>query len=51
MVRGMIENFTRDWVIRRRLSADFSSAPIHVYAVCGSSLPLPADEFGRSIVA
>ena len=35
MVRGMIENFTRDWVIRRRLSADFSSAPIHVSPSAG----------------
>ena len=35
MVRGMIENFTRDWVIRRRLSADFSSAPIHVTPSAG----------------
>jgi FkbM family methyltransferase len=35
VVRGMIENFTRDWVIRRRLSADFSSAPIHVTPSAG----------------
>ncbi len=35
MVRGMIENFTRDWVIRRRLSADFSNAPIHVTPSAG----------------
>ncbi len=35
MVRGMIENFTRDWVIRRRLSADFSHAPIHVTPSAG----------------
>ncbi len=35
MVRGMIENFTRDWVIRRRLSAEFSSAPIHVSPSAG----------------
>ena len=35
MVRGMIENFTRDWVIRRRLSVDFSNAPIHVTPSAG----------------
>jgi FkbM family methyltransferase len=35
VVRGMIENFTRDWVIRRRLSVDFSSAPIHVSPSAG----------------
>ena len=35
MVRGMIENLTRDWVIRRRLSVDFSSAPIHVSPSAG----------------
>jgi FkbM family methyltransferase len=35
VVRGMIETFTRDWVIRRRLSADFSSAPIHVSPSAG----------------
>ena len=35
MVRGIIENLTRDWVIRRRLSADFSSAPIHVSPSAG----------------
>jgi FkbM family methyltransferase len=35
VVRGMIESFTRDWVIRRRLSADFSSAPIHVTPSAG----------------
>ncbi len=35
MVRGMIENFTRDWVIRRRLSGDFSNAPIHVTPSAG----------------
>jgi FkbM family methyltransferase len=35
VVRGMVENLTRDWVIRRRLSADFSSAPIHVTPSAG----------------
>ena len=35
VVRGMIETLTRDWVIRRRLSADFSSAPIHVTPSAG----------------
>jgi FkbM family methyltransferase len=35
VVRGMIESFTRDWVIRRRLSADFSSVPIHVTPSAG----------------
>jgi FkbM family methyltransferase len=35
VVRGLIENMTRDWVIRRRLSADFSSAPIHVTPSAG----------------
>lgn len=35
MLRGLLENFTRDWVIRRRLSADFSRAPIHVTPSAG----------------
>jgi FkbM family methyltransferase len=35
VVRGMVENLTRDWVIRRRLSADFSRAPIHVTPSAG----------------
>ena len=35
MVRGIIESLTRDWVIRRKLSADFSSAPIHVTPSAG----------------
>ena len=35
MLRGMIEGLTRDWVIRRRLSAEFSRAPIHVTPSAG----------------
>jgi FkbM family methyltransferase len=31
----MIENWTRDWVIRRRLSAEFDRAPIHVTPSAG----------------
>jgi FkbM family methyltransferase len=35
VLRGMIEHVTRDWVIRRRLSRDFASAPIHVTPSAG----------------
>jgi FkbM family methyltransferase len=35
VVRGIIENVTRDWVIRRRLSSDFARAPIHVTPSAG----------------
>jgi FkbM family methyltransferase len=37
MLRTMMERLTRDWVIRRRLSADFSSVPIHVTPSAGLS--------------
>ena len=33
--RGMIEHVTRDWVVRRRLSAEFARAPIHVTPSAG----------------
>jgi FkbM family methyltransferase len=35
VLRGMIEHVTRDWVIRRRLSAEFARAPIHVTPSAG----------------
>jgi FkbM family methyltransferase len=35
VLRGMIEHFTRNWVIRRRLSAEFAKAPIHVTPSAG----------------
>jgi len=35
VLRGIMEGVTRDWVIRRRLSADFSSVPIHVTPSAG----------------
>ena len=35
MLRRMIEGVTRDWVIRRRLPADFSRASIHVTPSAG----------------
>ena len=35
MLRQMIEGVTRDWVIRRRLPADFSRASIHVTPSAG----------------
>ncbi len=35
MLRGIMEGVTRDWVIRRRLSSEFSSVPIHVTPSAG----------------
>jgi FkbM family methyltransferase len=35
VLRGMIENLTRNWVMRRRLSAEFARAPIHVSPSAG----------------
>ncbi len=35
MLRGMIEHCTRDWVIRRRLPAEFARAPLHVTPSAG----------------
>ena len=35
MLRRMIEDVTRDWVIRRRLPADFLRASIHVSPSAG----------------